>query len=190
MHACDICGGRLIEKVGDYETSYRAADGSIRPLVVPDVRTVYCESCKEEYLDQQSLEAIEAAQRVAIGRLTPDQLRTWRHALNKSQTELSSLLGFGLKTYARWESGAYTMSASADRYLRLVMAFPEALLFLEDLSSGTQGITLHAGADVIQNFDFDALDAEFKDLFNTGDPAVRISEIFSAEFTAGRVFER
>jgi putative zinc finger/helix-turn-helix YgiT family protein len=190
MENCPICGNaNLAEKVVDYVTQYRGNDGIVRDLVVRDVPVTFCETCHEEMLGNKALVLVEAAQRQAIGRLSPDELRTWRESLSKSQTELATILGFGKKTFARWETGAYTLTAAADRYIRLIMANPDNFAYVEQLASNAAGLSLIGHADDLALFDFAAMTKEFKTFFPEHDPAIKVSEVFSLEMSQGRVFD-
>lgn len=186
METCPVCGaGNPIEKYVDYETQYRGSDGTVRDLVVPNVLVTQCASCHEELLGSNAVAQVEAAQRLATGRLAPNELKSWRESLHLSQTELSATLGFGKKTYARWETGAYTLPAAADRYIRLAMARTENYAYVEQLANG---LTLSGQADDLEHVDFSALTEEFTSFFTPNDPIVRNSQVFSSELSLGRVF--
>lgn len=189
METCAICGSvNPTERIVDYQTQYRGNDGVIRDLLVPNLRVIYCEACHEEMLDHEAVARIEAAQRQAIGRLSPDELRVWRESLSKSQTEVARILGFGKKTFARWETGAYTLTAAADRYIRLLMAKPEGFEYVQRLADDADGIILSGSEDDLAHYNFDVLTEEFKAVFGDDDPAIRNSEVFSLDLSQGRVF--
>lgn len=189
MKTCPICGiGNPIEKYVDYETQYRGSDGIVRDVVVPDVLVTQCASCHEEFLDSRALAKVEAAQRLAIGRLSSNELRTWRESLRQSQTELSTTLGFGKKTYARWETGAYTLTAAADRYIRLVMAKPENYAYVERLAQKSIGSASVDEADDLANVVFSAPTEDITCFFAADDPVFENLQVFCSEFSQGRVW--
>lgn len=189
METCPICdSGSLTETIIDYATHYRGSDGVVRDLLVPNVRVTRCGECGEEMLGADAMAQIENAQRVAMGRLSPNELRTWRENLGKTQTQMSLVLGFGKKTLARWETGAYTLPASADRYIRLMMLRPDNFACVERLSQEVVDVLLISEPDDLAEFDFPSLTEEFRSFFDADDPAVKSSRVFSLELSQGRVF--
>lgn len=148
--ACAMCGqGPLHAVKGTYETEFLDRDGEVQKLLVPDVTWNECENCREVFLDDAATRLIEAARRKALGLLSPDEIRAFRLELDKTQKEMSRLLGIGEKTYCRWESGAYMQSTAFDRYLRLVMRIPATVQVLEELEIGeTEGIPQNFSSDV------------------------------------------
>jgi putative zinc finger/helix-turn-helix YgiT family protein len=135
---CSICGrGKLHTTTGVYETSFSDRNGAVHDLRIPGVTWRECDSCKEVFLDDAASRQIEAARRNASGLLSPTEIRQLRLRLNKSQSQMSQLLGIGEKTYCRWESGAYVQSTAFDRYLRLLIERPENVEVLEMLERTT-----------------------------------------------------
>lgn len=98
-----------------------------------------CPECGEEwYTPDQMTRAQELAAReirAAEGLLTPAAIRGIREALELSQADFESLLGFGPKTVGRWERGTVIPNASSDLLIRVVGSFPEVVRFLA-LKSG------------------------------------------------------
>jgi putative zinc finger/helix-turn-helix YgiT family protein len=118
---CPACGADRLEEVnGDFTTQIEGPDGKPLALSVPHVTWRHCASCDEDFLDDHASEAITAAHRAALKLLTAEEIRSLRHRLGKTQTEMSELLGIGEKTYCRWESGTHFQSEAFDRYLRLL----------------------------------------------------------------------
>lgn len=119
--SCPACGADRIEEVtGDFTTQIEGPDGKPLALSVPRITWRHCASCGEDFLDEDASEAITAAHRAALKLLTAEEIRSLRHRLGKTQTEMSDLLGIGEKTYCRWESGTHFQSEAFDRYLRLL----------------------------------------------------------------------
>jgi len=98
-----------------------------------------CENCGEEILDQNASTKISNAQRAAMGLLSADEIRRIRQLLNRTQSQMSNLLGIGEKTYCRWESGSYFQSEAFDRYLRLLRADSGTVKLLERICLEKRG---------------------------------------------------
>jgi putative zinc finger/helix-turn-helix YgiT family protein len=130
---------KLLEKTGVYETTYRDRDDESHPLNVQGLTWLVCSNCGEVVLDDRAMTAIDNARRAAMGLLSPDQIRTLRMELGKTQRAMSALLGIGEKTYCRWESGSYVQSEGFDRYLRLLVLDPTNANLLEHLASEKAG---------------------------------------------------
>jgi putative zinc finger/helix-turn-helix YgiT family protein len=124
----------LIEKRGEYETTYVDRNGHSQTLKVPDVTWLECTNCDEVILDDRAMATLEDARRKALGLLSPQEIRGFRTQLGKTQKAMSELLGIGEKTYCRWESGSYVQSEAFDRYLRLLIADEFAVQLLEELT--------------------------------------------------------
>jgi putative zinc finger/helix-turn-helix YgiT family protein len=133
---CPECKeGVLVERTGDYETTYRDRNERSHRLRVPAVTWLECEKCGDVTLDDRAMANIEAARREALGLLSPDSIRAFRGGLQKTQGAMSALLGIGEKTYTRWESGAFIQSEAFDRYLRLLMENNENLVLLQRIAN-------------------------------------------------------
>lgn len=146
---CPICeNGELRRINGDYETRFVDDAGRERDLTVRGVTREECSSCGEVFLDDDATQKIESARLQAMRRLSPADIKAFREALGRTQTEMARLLGLGEKTYARWESGAYIQNAASDRYLRLLMESEANIAILERLErepgsvGGTDRVTL------------------------------------------------
>jgi putative zinc finger/helix-turn-helix YgiT family protein len=132
---CPECKeGVLVERTGEYETTYRDRNERSHPLRVPGVTWLECEKCGDVTLDERAMSNIEAARREVLGLLSPDKIRAFRASLQKTQGAMSALLGIGEKTYTRWESGAFIQSEAFDRYLRLLMENEENLVLLQRIA--------------------------------------------------------
>jgi putative zinc finger/helix-turn-helix YgiT family protein len=133
---CPECKeGGLVERRGNYETTYRDRNERSHRLIVPGVTWLECEKCGDVTLDDRAMSAIETARRGALGLLSPDKIRAFRMSLQKTQGAMSALLGIGEKTYTRWESGAFIQSEAFDRYLRLLMENNENLVLLQRIAN-------------------------------------------------------
>ena len=126
----------LIQRTGEYETTYIDHDGRSTSLKVPEVTWLECTNCGEAILDDRAMASIEAARRRAVGLLTPNEIREFREELHRTQKAMSVLLGIGEKTYCRWESGSYVQSEASDRYLRLLIADRSNVGLLQEIANG------------------------------------------------------
>jgi putative zinc finger/helix-turn-helix YgiT family protein len=137
--SCPICGKtELIHREGEFATQFEASNGVAKELLVPGISWLHCAACGEDLLDDEASTAISAAQRRAMGLLTAEEIRSLRNRLDKTQSEMSTLLGIGEKTYCRWESGTHFQSEAFDRYLRLLQMVPENLLILDQIRLAKQ----------------------------------------------------
>jgi putative zinc finger/helix-turn-helix YgiT family protein len=124
---CPACGEGELERVrGEFKTQIEGPDGHPMTLAVPDVTWRHCASCGEDLLDHDASAAITRAHRAALKLLPAEEIRSLRRQLDKTQAQMSGLLGIGEKTYSRWESGTHFQSEAFDRYLRLLQV-PEVL---------------------------------------------------------------
>lgn len=156
---CSECKkGVLVERVGDYETTYRDRSERSHSLRVPGVTWLECDVCGEITLDEHAMSIIEAARREALGLLSPEQIRAFRTSLQKTQGAMSALLGIGEKTYTRWESGAFIQSEASDRYLRLLMENNENLILLQRIANAKKEKLESARTAPTKQLVFDQID--------------------------------
>jgi putative zinc finger/helix-turn-helix YgiT family protein len=128
--------GRLVRQVVDLETLVDSGRGAIRRIVVRDVETDYCPRCRKTSYPRPSQLKIAAAQRQALGLLSAAEIRRLR--AERTQRQMSELLGIGEKTYTRWESARHFQSEAFDRLLRLLAASPEAWRQLERIAAAKE----------------------------------------------------
>lgn len=145
---CPECNkGTLIERRGEYETSYVDRNGQSHALRIANMVWLECDTCGEALLDDHAMSMIDDARRKALGLLTPQEIRAFRLRLQKTQAAMSEFLGIGEKTYCRWESGSYIQSEGFDRYLRLLIADEGNVQLLQDIADvkrAPQGTTSQA----------------------------------------------
>ena len=176
---CPICGeGALTQKTGTYETQFQDRSGAVLPLYVPDVSWLECENCGEAILDPAAAERVDQARRQALGLLSPNEIRSFRQELGKTQVEMSRLLGVGEKTYCRWESGAFVQSLAFDRYLRLLIANQENVQRLEMMEEGSVGLDLMGAAEQDE--------IEFPELQRT-DALLDAADVFTRKLILGEL---
>lgn len=147
--ACPLCGsGRLSEKVVEEHFSYKG-----HSLVVPDYCIMECPACGEAVVDKDSARRTEKMLkdfgRQVDGLLTATDIKRIRRKLHLTQEQMATVLGGGLKGFARYENGQVVQSRAMDNLLRILDRFPESL----DLLPGVprqQGVAVRKGkmADV------------------------------------------
>ena len=62
--------------------------------------------------------------------LTPSEIKSLRHRVGLTQSQLETLLGAGAKTVVRWEKGTVIQNGATDTLLRLLRDVPAALQHL------------------------------------------------------------
>lgn len=130
---CPICNvGFLEDIVSDYDTFVKDGIREIR-IIVKDLKREKCLHCNEEFLSQEALDRIQVEKYKKLDLLTPEKLKSIREKLDRTQEEMSDLLGVGKKSYFRWENGFSIQNKSIDRYIRLVAENPENVFLLEKL---------------------------------------------------------
>jgi putative zinc finger/helix-turn-helix YgiT family protein len=155
---CSECKeGVVVERTGEYETTYKDRNERSHRLTVPGVTWSECKKCGDVTLDDRAMSIIEAARRGALGLLSPDNIRAFRVSLKKTQAAMSALLGIGEKTYTRWETGAFIQSEAFDRYLRLLMENNENLVLLQRIANSKKDNCESARLDPSRRTVFDQL---------------------------------
>jgi putative zinc finger/helix-turn-helix YgiT family protein len=141
VQKCPICSnGKLRQETSDFKAQFEDGSGQAHEVVVRDVRKNVCDTCGEFLLDEESENRISSAQRAAMGLLSADELAAFRKSLEKTQEEMSDLLGLGKRTWCRWESNDHFQSESFDRYLRLLMFAPSNVRALETIELWKHGV--------------------------------------------------
>ena len=127
---CPICGGgQLDEKVMEEHFSYKGHD-----LAIPDYRILECPSCGEAVVEKNSARRAEKMLkdfgRSVDGMLMAADIKRIRRKLHLTQEQKATVLGGGLKGFARYENGQVVQSRAMDNLLRILDRFPEALQVL------------------------------------------------------------
>jgi len=101
------------------------------PITVHGVWVDRCEHCAEIVFPNDSVQFIESVVAEQTEQLTPCELERIREDLGgASQDEMSEILGLGLKTYHKWESGRQFPTRSMSYYIRVLAEVPGAFEFL------------------------------------------------------------
>jgi putative zinc finger/helix-turn-helix YgiT family protein len=144
---CPLCGkGKLAELQGDFTTQVDGPGGNPTTLTVRSINWRHCDSCNEDLLSEEATAAITASHRAILKLLTADEIRSIRQRLDKTQAQMSELLGIGEKTYCRWESGTHFQSEAFDRYLRALQASPDLVDLLNDIKRQKETVPLSSAS--------------------------------------------
>ena len=116
---CPICGCvTLEERKGEYRFELPQSVSG-KAVVIDDATWEKCTTCGEEILPPEVYRRLEIERRKQSGLLSPDEIRGVRERVGLSQEAIARLLGLGLKTYARWESGQSVQNRANDNLIRL-----------------------------------------------------------------------
>jgi HTH-type transcriptional regulator / antitoxin MqsA len=116
-----------------------------------------CPGCREAIVDPETLKKsgklLKDFQRKVDGLLTGQQIRTIRKKLGLTQEQMSEIVGGGLKSLARYESGQICQSKAMDNLMRILDAYPEMLNVIrkkeEPLVPETDSEAISIGSDTI-----------------------------------------
>ncbi len=106
-------------------------DGRAYRVEIPDLSVPQCAQCGAISIDDEADQQISAAFRRHARLLPPEEIRSGREQLGRTQKEFASLLGVGEATVSRWETGAQIQQRAMDRFLRLCFASPVAVQLLQ-----------------------------------------------------------
>lgn len=124
---CPICGmGKLTQKVSDEVFEYKGKSVTVHRYV-----TYACDVCGEAIVDNASLKKsgkiLKYFQRKVDGFLSGEEIKRIRKKLGLTQEEISKILGGGLKSFARYESGEVCQSRAMDNLLRILDTYPNVI---------------------------------------------------------------
>ena len=128
---CPICGaGVLTKKIGTETFEYKG-----NTTIVSNYITYECAVCGEAVVDHETLKEsgkiLKDFQRKVDGRLTGTQIKAIRAKLTLTQEQLAHIIGGGLKSVARYESGRVCQSKGMDNLLRILDAYPHTLKVIQ-----------------------------------------------------------
>lgn len=137
---CPICGaGGLKKTVGTETFEYKGQEISI-----PDYMTYVCPGCQEAIVDPETLKKsgklLKDFQRKVDGLLTGQQIKEIRNKLGLTQEQMAEIVGGGLKSFARYESGQVCQSKGMDNLLRILDAYPEMLNVIRKKEEPLRGV--------------------------------------------------
>lgn len=128
---CPICGGGVLKK--KIETELFEYKG--KTLSIPNYVTYACSECGEAIVENDTLrdsgKLLKDFQRKVNGLLGGDQIKAIRLKLGLTQEQFADIVGGGLKSLARYESGKVCQSKGMDNLLRILDAYPETLKVIQ-----------------------------------------------------------
>lgn len=124
---CPICGaGGLQKTVSTEKFEYKGKE-----LFIPDYVSYECSECGEAVVAPETLKKsgklLKDFQRKVDGLLTGRQIKAIRKKTGLTQEQMAEIVGGGLKSFARYESGQICQSKGMDNLLRILDAYPEML---------------------------------------------------------------
>ena len=136
MNNCSICGLENIKNMinQDLEVSFKTAS-KLKKFTLSGLSFEKCLDCGEIYfsfedieIKEQKLNEVLINERKKKGLLTAQEIKEIRASLGYSQDQLDKLLGFGARSFARWETYRADQSKAADLLLRALKSGGNPLL--------------------------------------------------------------
>lgn len=128
---CPICKEPLKSKSITETFSYKE-----KSFDYPNYIVHVCEKCDEEFVGdktmKQSARRLRDFYREVDGLLTAREIKRIRIKLGRSQDDLSTLLGGGLKAFTRYENCDVIQTTSMDNLLRILDELPNAIEIIEN----------------------------------------------------------
>ena len=124
QNTCPVCGkGTLTKELVEERFEYKG-----QSISIPNYLIYRCNACHEAIVDKGTLKSSSKLLRnfkcKVDGLLTGDEIKEIRKKLNFTQEQMSEILGGGLKSFARYESGSVCQSRAMDNLLRILDSFP------------------------------------------------------------------
>lgn len=125
---CPCCGTGHFALV---QTDYTAESPDDNPIAIDGIWVDRCDQCGETVYPGETTRFIESVVAERTEQLTDRELERIREDLGvATQDEMSEILGLGLKTYHKWESGRQFPTRSMSYYIRVLAEVPGAFEFL------------------------------------------------------------
>jgi ribosome-binding protein aMBF1 (putative translation factor) len=116
---CNDCAKKSVEiSHVSYDAQVRH-DGRLHEFVVPKLEIPVCASCGTKVFTEAVDEQVNAALRIHLSLLSPEQIREALRRLGVTQKELASHLRIAEATLSRWVNATQIQSRSMDTLLRL-----------------------------------------------------------------------
>lgn len=126
MKTCAVCGSEKIKRLikQELDVSFKTSS-KLKQFKLSGLSFEKCTDCGEIYFSPEDIETKEQKlnqklikERRKKGLLTAPEIKEIRKSLGYSQEELDKLLGFGARSFARWETYRADQSRAADLLLR------------------------------------------------------------------------
>jgi len=105
------------------------------PILVKNIWLDQCDHCGEIIFPGETTHYIESVIAEQTEQLTPGELERIREDLGDlTQDEISEIMGLGIKTYHKWESGSQYPTRSMCYYIRILAEFPQIFDWLRQRS--------------------------------------------------------
>ena len=136
MKTCAVCGFENIKRLSNQnlEVSFKTSN-KVKRFQLSGLSFEKCSDCGEIYfspddikIKEQELNKKLIEERKKKGLLTAPEIKEIRKSLGYSQNELDRLLGFGARSFARWETYRTDQSRAADLLLRALKRGGKKLL--------------------------------------------------------------
>ena len=152
---CPICGKGILKKqVKDKKFEYKGES-----ITIPGYVTHNCDVCGDAIVDNNTLKEsgkiLKDFKRKVDGLLTAEEIKNIRKRLNLTQEEMAEILGGGLKSFARYETGQVCHSRGMDNLLRILDTYPFALNVIQ--KNQVKKLALYREKKVITFDEFKAL---------------------------------
>lgn len=136
MNTCATCGSENIKKLTNQnlDVSFKTSS-KVKKFTLSGLSFEKCLDCGEIYFSLEDIEIKEQKlneflvnERKKKGLLTAQEIKEIRASLGYSQDQLDKLLGFGARSFARWETYRADQSKAADLLLRALKSGGKPLL--------------------------------------------------------------
>jgi putative zinc finger/helix-turn-helix YgiT family protein len=125
---CPLCNTGKFQLV---QTGYTEEVASDNPIEFLDIWVDRCDHCGEIVFPGDTTRFIESVVADQTEQLTDRELERIREDLGvATQDEMSDILGLGLKTFHKWESGRQFPTRSMSYYIRVLADVPGAFEYL------------------------------------------------------------
>ena len=127
QNTCPVCGkGTLNKELVEERFEYKG-----QSISIPNYLVYKCDACNETIVDKGTLKSsgklLKDFKCKVDGLLTGDEIKEIRKRLNLTQEQISEILGGGLKSFARYESGHICQSRAMDNLLRILERYPDVI---------------------------------------------------------------
>ncbi|GFM38287.1 type II toxin-antitoxin system MqsA family antitoxin [Desulfovibrio psychrotolerans] len=123
---CPICEKGTLKKISGFTYKYKNKSLNLPSYIYYEC--THCDQNIEAGEDNLDIDAeILNFMRDVDGLLRPEDIKKIRTGYALSQKNLAGILGVGIKTFTRYESGSVTQSRIMDNFLRVLKEHPEIL---------------------------------------------------------------